>query len=104
MELGVKEDPAEGWVEIAHTKYSIPKLRAKYGREVCWACACTTLGKSFEAVCPHAGKPGHEPGGALHKFTEAERREVSTNLSQYRYQPSTSAGKPGASSKGSGNA
>ena len=62
--VGVKEGVA---CYVAGSQYSVPRLKAHFGTDLCWPVAVSNKRGTFAlTVCPCKGMPGHEVKGTLH--------------------------------------
>ena len=52
---------------VAGSQYSVPRLKAHFGTDLCWLVAVSNKRGTFAlTVCPCKGMPGHEVKGTLH--------------------------------------
>ena len=85
----------EDVLTIAGSQYSIPKMRAFFGKEMCWAHVATSKhGSAALTCCNHAGEPGHEPEGELHSCNIQQREHIHFNIKDFRPPRPSGNGKP----------
>ena len=85
----------EDVLTIAGSQYSIPKMRAFFGKEMCWAHVATSKhGDAALTCCNHAGEPGHEPEGELHSCTISQREHIHFNIKDFRPVRPSGNGRP----------
>ena len=82
--LNIKEVDND-YFEIARSAWCIPTLNKFFGRKMCWAHVCTTKNdKEALTACNHAGEPGHEEDGDMHKCTQQQREHIRQNARDFR--------------------
>jgi hypothetical protein len=85
MVTTLKITETEDVLTIAGSKYSIPKMRAFFGKEMCWAHVATSKhGDEALKCCNHKGEPGHEADGELHTCTKQQREHIHFQIKDFR--------------------
>ena len=87
-ELKAKVNSSAGWAQVHSDKADIRKLRAHFGRNLCWCCVITRQ-TDFQAVCPFPNQTGHERDGVMHQIDEAKRNYVLANFSKFAFTDKT---------------